>query len=154
MFQLIGIAFFAIATIPLVVIDFRERRLPNKLTIPGYLLSLVGLLLTFEWQRVLMAVLISALLFGVGTVISIRGWIGMGDVKLFTGLSLLLAWFDPSLVWQATLWSFGLAAGVVLVGFLVKKMTARSTIALGPYLLVGFWVAITPDAISKLVGAF
>jgi leader peptidase (prepilin peptidase)/N-methyltransferase len=154
MFQLIGIAFFAIATIPLVVIDFRERRLPNKLTIPGYLLSLVGLLLTFEWPRVLMAVLISALLFGVGTVISIRGWIGMGDVKLFTGLSLLLAWFDPSLVWQATLWSFGLAAGVVLVGFLVKKMTARSTIALGPYLLVGFWVAITPDAISKLVGAF
>jgi leader peptidase (prepilin peptidase)/N-methyltransferase len=154
MFPLIGIAFFAIATIPLVVIDFRERRLPNKLTIPGYLLSLVGMLLTFEWQRVLMAVLISALLFGVGTVISIRGWIGMGDVKLFTGLSLLLAWFDPSLVWQATLWSFGLAAGVVLVGFLVKKMTARSTIALGPYLLVGFWVAITPDAISKLVGAF
>jgi prepilin signal peptidase PulO-like enzyme (type II secretory pathway) len=64
MFPLIGIAFFAIATIPLVVIDFRERRLPNKLTIPGYLLSLIGLLLTFEWQRVLMAVAISALLSG------------------------------------------------------------------------------------------
>ena len=150
MFPLIGIAFFAIATIPLVVIDFRERRLPNKLTIPGYLLSLIGLLLTFEWQRVLLAVVISAILFGVGTLISLRGWIGMGDVKLFTGLSLLLAWFDPSLVWQATLWSFGLAAGVVLVGFLVKKMTARSTIALGPYLLVGFWVVVTQPAWSSI----
>ncbi|MFM2024121.1 MAG: hypothetical protein RLZZ56_134 [Actinomycetota bacterium] len=150
MFPLIGIAFFAIATIPLVVIDFRERRLPNKLTIPGYLLSLIGLLLTFEWQRVLMAVAISALLFGVGTLISLRGWIGMGDVKLVTGLSLLLAWFDPALVWQATLWSFGIATLVVLVGLVAKKMTARSSIALGPYLLVGFWVVIIQPAWSSI----
>ena len=150
MFPLIGIAFFAIATIPLVVIDFRERRLPNKLTIPGYLLSLFGLLLTFEWQRVLLAVAISALLFGVGTLISLRGWIGMGDVKLVTGLSLLLAWFDPALVWQATLWSFGIATLVVLVGFVAKKMTARSSIALGPYLLVGFWVVIIQPAWSSI----
>ena len=150
MFPLIGVAFFAIATIPLVVIDFRERRLPNKLTIPGYLLSLVGLLLTFEWQRVLLAMAVSAALFGVGTLISFRGWIGMGDVKLFTGLSLLLAWFDPTLVWQTTLWSFGLAAGVVVIGFLFKKMTARSTIALGPYLLVGFWVVVTEPAWSSI----
>ncbi len=154
MFPLLGVAFFAVTTIPLVIIDFRERRLPNKITIPGFLLSLVGLLLTFEWQRVLLAVAISAALFGVGTAISFRGWIGMGDVKLFTGLSLLLAWFNPSLVWQATLWSFGTATGVVLVGFLIKKMTARSTIALGPYLLVGFWVVVSPVVISKLGGAF
>lgn len=154
MFPLIGVTFFAIATIPLIIIDFRERRLPNKITIPGYLLSLVGLLLTFEWQRVLLAVGISAALFGIGTLISLRGWIGMGDVKLFTGLSLLLAWFDPKLIWQATLCSFGVAAGVVLVGFLIKKMTARSTIALGPYLLVGFWVALSPVVISKLGGGF
>jgi leader peptidase (prepilin peptidase)/N-methyltransferase len=150
MFPLLGVAFFAISTIPLIIIDFRERRLPNKITIPGYILSLVGLLLTFEWQRVLLAVFVSALLFAVGALISMRGWIGMGDVKLFTGLSLLLAWFDPTLVWQATLWSFGIAAGVVLVGFLVKKMTARSTIALGPYLLVGFWVVVTQPAWSSI----
>lgn len=150
MFPLIGVLFFAVATIPLIIIDFRERRLPNKITIPGYLLSLVGLLLTFEWQRVLLAMGVSAALFAVGTLISLRGWIGMGDVKLFTGLSLLLAWFDPTLVWQATLWSFGVAAGVVVIGFLIKKITARSTIALGPYLLVGFWVVVTQPAWSSI----
>ena len=150
MFPLIGVGFFAATTIPLMVIDFRERRLPNKITVPGILVSLMGLLLTFEWSRVLTALAISALLFGIGTLISIRGWIGMGDVKLVTGLSLLLAWFDPALVWQATLWSFGLATAVVLIGFVAKKMTARSTIALGPYLLVGFWVAISPSAFSQL----
>ena len=88
MFPLIGIGFFAATTIPLMVIDFRERRLPNKITIPGYLISLLGLVLTLEWSRVLTAVAISALLFGAGTLISLKGWIGMGDVKLVSGLSL------------------------------------------------------------------
>lgn len=150
MFPLIGIGFFAVTTIPLMVIDFRERRLPNKITIPGFLLSLLGLVLSFEWSRVFTALAISALLFGVGTLISLRGWIGMGDVKLVAGLSLLLAWFDPALVWQATLWSFGIATLVVLVGFVAKKMTARSTIALGPYLLVGFWLVVIPPVWSSI----
>jgi leader peptidase (prepilin peptidase)/N-methyltransferase len=150
MFPLIGIGFFAATTIPLMVIDLRERRLPNKITIPGFLISLMGLVLTFEWTRVITAFSISALLFGIGTLISLRGWIGMGDVKLVTGLSLLLAWFDPALVWQATLWSFGIATLVVLVGFVAKKMTARSSIALGPYLLVGFWVVVIQPAWSSI----
>ena len=150
MFPLLGVGFFALATVPLVVIDFRERRLPNKITIPGFLLSLLGLIMTLEWQRVLTALAISVLIFGLGTLISLRGWIGMGDVKLLTGLSLLLAWFDPALVWQATLWAFGLATLVVLFGYLTKKITARSTIALGPYLLVGFWLSITQPAWSSI----
>jgi leader peptidase (prepilin peptidase)/N-methyltransferase len=150
MFPLIGIGFFAATTIPLMVIDFRERRLPNKITIPGYLISLLGLVLTLEWSRVLTAVAISALLFGAGTLISLKGWIGMGDVKLVSGLSLLLAWFDPALIWQATLWSFGIASAVVLVGFLAKKMTTRSSIALGPYLLLGFWVVVIPPVWSSI----
>jgi leader peptidase (prepilin peptidase)/N-methyltransferase len=150
MFPLIGLTYFAATTIPLVIYDLRERRLPNKITLPGLVVVLISLALTMEWGKFLIAVGISALLFLVGTLISIRGWIGMGDVKLFTGLSMLLAWFDPLLVWQASVWAFGIAASVVVAGFLVKKMTARSTIALGPYLLVGFWVAIAPALISKL----
>ena len=147
---MLGISFFAVTTIPLMVIDFRERRLPNKITIPGFLISLLGLLLTFEWSRVLTALAISAILFTVGTLLSLRGWIGMGDVKLVAGLSLLLAWFDPSLVWKATLWSFGIATLVILVGFLFKKMTTRSTIALGPYLLIGFWAVVSQPVWSSI----
>jgi len=154
MFPLIGITYFAATTIPLMIYDLRERRLPNKITLPGVAVALVSLALTMEWSRFLIALGISALLFLVGTLISVRGWIGMGDVKLFTGLSMLLAWFDPALVWQASLWAFGIATAFVLVGFLAKKMTARSTIALGPYLLIGFWVAISPLAISSFGGAF
>jgi leader peptidase (prepilin peptidase)/N-methyltransferase len=150
MFPLIGITYFAATTIPLMVYDLRERRLPNKITLPGVAIALVSLALTMQWGRFLIALGISALLFLVGTLISVRGWIGMGDVKLFTGLSLLLAWFDPGLVWQASLWAFGIAAAFVLVGFLARKMTARSTIALGPYLLIGFWVVVTQPAWSSI----
>jgi leader peptidase (prepilin peptidase)/N-methyltransferase len=151
MFSLLGLGYFAATTIPLIVTDLRERRLPNKITIPGFLVSLLGLALSLEWQRVLVALAISILLFGVGTLISVAGWIGMGDVKLIAGLSLLLAWFDPALIWQSTLWAFGSSTLVVFLGFLVKKITARSTIALGPYLLLGFWMAIIQPAWSSIV---
>jgi len=150
MFPLIGITYFAATTIPLVLYDIRERRLPNKITLPGLAVVLISLAVTMEWGRFLIALGISVLLFVVGTLISLKGWIGMGDVKLFTGLSMLLAWFDPSLVWQASLWAFGIAAVFVIVGFVAKKMTARSTIALGPYLLIGFWVAIFTPAWSSI----
>ena len=150
MFPLLGVGYFAAVTIPLMVIDFRERRLPNKITIPGFLISVLGLVMTLEWSRVITALAVSALLFGIGTLLSVRGWIGMGDVKLVAGLSLLLAWFDTKLVWQAALWSFGIATVVVLFGFLVKKITARSTIALGPYLLLGFWVVVIQPAWSSI----
>ena len=150
MFPLIGIGYFAVTTIPLMVYDFRERRLPNKITLPGLLVTLISLALTLEWSKFLMALGVSVLLFFAGLFLSIRGWIGMGDVKLFASLSLLLAWFDPALVWQASLWAFGIAAAFVLIGFVARKITARSTIALGPYLLIGFWVAIIQPAWSSI----
>lgn len=150
MFALIGVGYFALTTIPLMVIDVRERRLPNKITIPGFLLSLLGLALNFDWMRLLIAIGVSALLFALGTLLSIKGWIGMGDVKLVAGLSMLLAWFNLDLLWQASLTSLVLAALVVLGGMAFKKITARSTIALGPYLLIGFWVAITPQVWSSI----
>jgi leader peptidase (prepilin peptidase)/N-methyltransferase len=150
MFPLLGLGYFAATTIPLIVIDLRERRLPNRITIPGFLISLAGLVLTLDWLRVLGSLLTAVIVFGVGLLISLKGWIGMGDVKLMSGLALLLSWFSPSLLWQSLLWAF-LSAGVFVVGGMVfKKITTRSTIALGPYLLVGFWVVVTGPAWSSI----
>lgn len=153
MFPLIGISYFAATSIPLVFFDLKERRLPNKLTLPGIAVVLLSLAATADWGRFLISLSIGAGLFVLGTLVSMRGWIGMGDVKLFTGLSTLLAWFGPELVWQALFWSFLLAGAIVLLGFLSRKMTARSTVALGPYLLIGFWVALAPVIASQLGGA-
>jgi leader peptidase (prepilin peptidase)/N-methyltransferase len=150
MFPLLGLGYFAATTIPLIVIDLRERRLPNRITIPGFLISLFGLVLTFDWPRVLGSLLTAAIVFGAGLLISLKGWIGMGDVKLMTGLSLLLTWFSPHLLWQSLLWTFVSAGVFVLGGMLFKKITTRSTIALGPYLLAGFWLVVTGPAWSSI----
>ena len=151
MFPLLGVGYFAATTIPLVFIDIRERRLPNKITLPGIAISLLGISLTFDWVKVLISIGVAATVFGFGTLISLKGMIGMGDVKLMTGLSLLLAWFSPHLLWQALLWAFLGAGLIVLGGLLFKKITTRSTIALGPYLLVGFWLVVTGPAWSSIV---
>ena len=151
MFPLLGVGYFAATTIPLVFIDIRERRLPNKITLPGIAISLLGIALSFDWVKVMISLGVAAAVFGFGTLISLKGMIGMGDVKLMTGLSLLLAWFSPQLLWQALLWAFLGAGVVVLGGLLFKKITTRSTIALGPYLLVGFWVVVTGPAWSSIV---
>ena len=148
---MIGIGYFAVTTIPLVIYDLRERRLPNKITVPGLIVTILSLALTLEWAKFLLALGVAVVLFAAGLMLSLRGWIGMGDVKLFASLSLLLAWFDPSLVWQASLWAFGIAGAFVLIGFLARKITARSTIALGPYLLLGFWVVVIQPAWSSIV---
>ena len=150
MFPLIGIGYFAVTTIPLVIYDLRERRLPNKITVPGLIVTILSLALTLEWAKFLLALGVTVVLFAAGLMLSLRGWIGMGDVKLFASLSLLLAWFDPALVWQASLWAFGIAGAFVLIGFLARKITARSTIALGPYLLLGFWVVVIQPAWSSI----
>lgn len=151
MFSLLGLGYFAATTIPLIVIDLRERRLPNRITIPGFIVSLAGLMLSMDWLRLSVSLGMSALIFAIGTLISIKGLIGMGDVKLMTGLGLLLVWFSPHLLWQSLLWTFVTAGVFVLGGLLFKKITTRSTIALGPYLLVGFWATVTQPAWSSIV---
>lgn len=150
MFPLLGLGFFAATTIPLVVYDLRERRLPNKITLPGIAVALIGIALSFDWLRVLISVTAAGLIFGIGTLMSLRAWIGMGDVKLMTGLGLLLAWFSPALIWQSLLWTFISAGVFILLSMLFKKITTRSTIALGPYLLAGFWLVVTGPAWSSI----
>ena len=150
MFQLLGAAYLAIFTIPLVVIDLRERRLPNKITLPAIAITAVGVALTFDWPRVGVAALCAGVLFVAGTALSFKGWLGMGDVKLLVPIGLTLGWFG----WVTLAIGLGLAflfaGGFVLVRMAMQKITATSTIALGPFLLFGFWVAVIQPAWSSI----
>ena len=152
LWQIIPLAYLAVVTIPLVRIDWKTHKLPNAWVMPGYValvIAWIGVWMTTGEYPMLPAIS-AAGYFTFMLLLSYGGGMGMGDVKLVAGLSLLLAWFDVGLLWQATLWAFGLATVVVLVGYLAKKITARSTIALGPYLLLGFWVVIIQPAWSSI----
>jgi leader peptidase (prepilin peptidase)/N-methyltransferase len=150
MFELLGVIYLALFTIPLVVIDLRERRLPNKITLPAIVVTLTGVLLSAQWPRVGVALLCAALLFGAGTALSFKGWLGMGDVKLLVPIGLTLGWFG----WERLAIGLGIAffcaGGFVLVRMAMQKITATSTIALGPFLLVGFWAAVIQPAWSSI----
>ena len=150
MLQLMGAAFLAVFTVPLVVIDHRERRLPNKITLPAIAITLLGLFLAGDWTRTGLAMLYAGVLFGFGTFLSIKGWLGMGDVKLLVPIALTLGWYGlPDLAVGLAV-AFFAAGAFVLVRLALKKITASSTIALGPYLLFGFWVAVTLPAWSSI----
>lgn len=150
MFELLGAAYLAIFSIPLAIIDVRERRLPNKITLPAIGVTLLGLLLANEWQRVGVALICGGALFAIGTGLSFKGWIGMGDVKLLVPICLTLGWFGWELLALGLAAAFALAGAFVLVRMAMQKITTTSTIALGPFLLMGFWIAVIPQVWSSI----
>lgn len=149
----VPLAYSLAITIPLVVIDLRERRLPNKLVLPNLAVALLAVLVTLgmgEWQRVLVSLGISALVFFAGLFISVKGWVGMGDVKLLLTLSLPLSWFS---VWAMPILlgaTLGAMVLVVSAMYFTRRIRLGSTIAMGPYIL-GSFVLVVANTIPPLV---
>ena len=143
-FAWLGPLYLVAVAWPLTVIDVRERRLPNRLTLPVFPITLFGqgvaVLLGADEGRLFAAVLVAIVAFSIALALNVFAGLGMGDVKLIAGISFALAWFSPILPAVAILISF-LAAGAASIALLaLRKTRMGSSIALGPYLLFGFVV--------------
>jgi leader peptidase (prepilin peptidase)/N-methyltransferase len=129
---------------PLTVIDLRERRLPNRLTLPVFPISLLGqgiaVMLGEEAWLLFSSVLVAVIAFAIALVLNRFAGLGMGDVKLIAGIALALAWFSPFLPAVAILIAFVAAGAASLVLLALRRTRMGSSIALGPYLLFGFAV--------------
>ncbi len=145
-FAWLGPAYLLIVAWPLARTDIREHRLPNKYTLPLVPIALVGQLAAClagaDWSQLAIALGWAVASFAVGLGINRIGTLGMGDVKLITGMSLSLGWFAPVAPLLALCAAFALATIVVLFLFVTRKARMGSSIALGPYLLVGFAIAL------------
>ena len=139
-----GFAFMAVVTAPLVVIDVRERRLPNRITLPAIAVVFASLSAaatwSSDWLRFWIAVVWGAGGFVVGLLLNLRGMLGMGDVKLLAALLPLLGWLGAETPLYGLLAAFTAAALVLLVRFGSGRLRLDSTLAMGPYLLGGFWL--------------
>jgi Flp pilus assembly protein protease CpaA len=91
-----------------------------------------------EWQRALVTLGIALAIAVVGITLSVKGWIGMGDVKLLTAMSLPLGWFSPLYPLALLGATFLTSALVVVVLALRKRIGIDSSIPLGPYALLAF----------------
>ena len=132
----------------LIAADFSEHRLPNKYTVTLIVLTVASLsgyaIATNEYSRLRQTVFAMALTFGIGWLLAKYADLGMGDVKLLVSLNGWLAWNDPWLVALSLVVGL-VAANIFAVAVWIKRKDPKEHIALGPFLLLGFYViAITP----------
>ncbi len=143
-FAWLGPLYLVAVAWPLTVIDLRERRLPNRLTLPAIPITLLGqgleIILGADPWRLLSAFVTASAAFAVCLLLNRFAGLGMGDVKLISGITLSLGWFSPLLPLAALLIAFVAAGAVSLVLVVLQKTRMGSSIALGPYLLFGFVV--------------
>lgn len=155
--QLLPLLYLAVVTVPLVVIDVRQHRLPNAWVVPGYavlVVAWVGSLVAsgeVPWVSVICAVAY----FGFLLVLAWLGGMGMGDVKLagIVGGAAGFMGFEMTMLSVALAFLFGgIVSVVVLVGDRIRwkgkftatgeKYRSQRRIAFGPFILLAFWVAV------------
>jgi Flp pilus assembly protein protease CpaA len=111
--------------------------------LPGIALALLALVvfaILGEPLKALLSFVVAFALFALGVFVVIKGWLGMGDVKLLSGLALVVGAFDLGYT--------GLLVGVTLVvgiGYAIYRIVTRTTdrsFALGPGIILSYLVCL------------
>lgn len=143
-------AFLGVVGVALAAIDVDVQRLPDRLTLPAYpglagLLAIAGILGgdLAPLGRALLGGLALAAGFYVLAVIR-PGHLGGGDIKLAGVLGLALGWLGWSELIMGAALSFVLFSVVSLALLATRRITLRSHMAFGPFMIAGaLLVAIT-----------
>ena len=135
---LLPLAYLAVIAIPLVIVDVREHRLPNKLVIPFVLLAfitnLVAGIANGNWGMSLIAIGIALLVLIIGVYLNGRDILGMGDVKLFVGITLALGYFST---WYGlAVIGATLLAGIISAVVVYKRAGQTPALPMGPFAIV------------------
>lgn len=140
--------FLGVLSVVLIVIDIRERRLPNAWTLSAYpvflALLLIPTVITDQWDALLRAVLgaiLTVLVLWVLASVRTQG-LGMGDVKLAGALAMPLAWHSWTLLLLGIAGAFVLSAVFSVVLLSLGRARASTLIPFGPFLLAATWLVI------------
>lgn len=133
-------------------VDVGHHRLPDAITLPAIPVTLAVVGVT-EWLRpdagsYVTALVVAAAMTGVFWLLAVvtpRG-MGQGDVKLVPSLALMTGYVSVAAAVLGVVVAFVLGAGWALVGLASRRMTMKSAIPFGPFLLAGCWlVLVFPD---------
>jgi leader peptidase (prepilin peptidase)/N-methyltransferase len=146
--ETLAFAFFGALGVALAAIDITVHRLPNRLTLPAYPV-LIALLTVAAIADHDVSALVRALLGGVALAggylllaLLRPGQLGGGDVKLAGVAGLALGWLGWSTLIAGAVLAFLLSAVVSLALLALRRITLRSEICFGPFLLGGALLAI------------
>lgn len=129
------------------VIDMREHRLPNLLTLPLYLILLLVLGLdsavNSKLSDLLLALLSSGALYAFYVLLNIfsKGGMGLGDAKLALSTGLLTGYISGFTVVAATFIAFFLGALLGVIVLISKKGSRKTAIPFGPFIYLGTLLA-------------
>ncbi len=150
-------AYLALLSIPLAVIDVREHRLPDRLTLPScpVALALLGAAALAHggssggrhYLHALAGLAGCAAFYGVLWLISPAS-IGLGDVKLAGVLGLYLGWSGLGATMAGLLGGFVLAAVVGMVLIAAGRATRKTHIPFGPFMLAATLAVLLTPALS------
>ncbi len=140
--SLVPCVYLAAVTPALWATDVAERRLPNRLVLPGYPVALgaAGAVWVATGRAPVVALAAGLAYFAFLFVLGLVGGLGMGDVKLGGVLGLAAGMVAPAAAVAAPVLAFVLGG----IGALVTLVRGRggASIPFGPYMLVGFWSAV------------
>lgn len=145
----IPVVYLLLVGITIVYIDLREKRIPNKLVLPATATLLITTLvlpfLTGDWLKALLTFVIALAVGSLLTYFSIKGWIGMGDVKLIITMGMALSAF-ALINWA---WLLLIATGITLlvVGYKLLAHTFFHTklsksIPVAPYIYLAYTLLV------------
>jgi leader peptidase (prepilin peptidase) / N-methyltransferase len=145
--DMIAFGFLGALGVSLAAIDISVQRLPDALTLPAYpvlvILLTVAALIEHQAGALVRALAGSLVLAAVYLVLAVLrpGQLGGGDIKLAGLAGLALGWLGwPAVVTGAAL-GFLLSAVVSLGLLAARRITLRSQICFGPFLLGGALLA-------------
>jgi leader peptidase (prepilin peptidase)/N-methyltransferase len=148
--ELLAFLWLGLVAVPLAVIDVECQRLPDRLTLPGFV---VGLALLVGASRagadrdalgraVLAAAVVGGTAFLFALLVGGGSGLGLGDVKLLALLALFLGWLGWGQVVLGVALGFGIGAvaAVVLLG--LRRAGLKDSIAFGQWLIAGALLAV------------
>jgi leader peptidase (prepilin peptidase)/N-methyltransferase len=141
-------AWLAVCAVPLAIIDAREFRLPDPLTMAAlggtaaFLIAAAAA--TGTWPDLGRSAAGAAALGGLFGVLALArpGSAGLGDAKLGLSLGALTAWLGWGVLAAALLAAFVLAACYGLWLIAGRRATLRTRLPFGPFLLAGALAAV------------
>lgn len=153
-FETVGVALFGLWLVAIVMLvglaiyDMRWMLLPDVVVFPLIAIGIAfGLLRWMGVENLAAGAALLEVLYGIASIAGVylllyvasRGaWVGFGDVKLGVFMGAVLGWqFGLVALVLANL----IGCLVVVPGLLLRRITARSRVPFGPFLIAGFIIA-------------